>query len=97
MAVSAKVGRPYRVAVMDFRHDPEQELYDKFYKACRELTYPDMTVVGRAFGVHWITVWRWKAGQTFPKQGIALQLIAWIEEGKPTKIVTQAEAAASMF
>ena len=98
MAVSSKVGRPYHVADIDFRHDPDQELYDEFYQACRTLTYCDMRLLGKAFGVHWITVWRWKAGQVFPmRKGIARQLIDWVVNGKPQKTVTQAEAADTMF
>ena len=97
MAVSAKVGRPYRVPDIDLKHDPEQELYDQFYEACRQLTYDDMILLGRFFGIHWITVWRWKAGHTFPKQGAAMQVILWVNDGKPTKTVTQAEAADTMF
>jgi len=97
MAVSSKVGRPYRVPDIDLRYDPNQELYDRFYEACRTLSYSDMKLLGRFFGLNWITIWRWKAGKTFPTQTIASQVILWVSTGKPLKTVTQAEAANSMF
>jgi hypothetical protein len=98
MAVSCKVGRPYHVADIDFRHDPDQELYDRFYEACRDLSYFDTVLLGRALGVALNTIRLWKAGQTFPaRRGIAQQVIDWVTRGKPEKVITQAERAKAIF
>jgi hypothetical protein len=98
MAVSCNVGRPYHVADIDFSHDPEQELYDRFYEVCRGFSYFDTVLLSRALGVALNTIRLWKAGQTFPaRRGTAMWVIAWVESGKPQRVVTQAQAAASMF
>jgi hypothetical protein len=98
MAVSCKVGRPYHVADIPFGKDPTQELYDKFYAACRELCYFDTVVLSRALGVSLVTIRLWKAGKRFPgREATARLVIDWVDRGKPQRIVTQAEAAASMF
>lgn len=98
MAVSCKVGRPYHVADIDFNSDPDQELYDDFYKACADLHYFDTVVLSRALGVSVVTVRLWKAGKTFPmRRGMAFQIIDWVNKGKPQKTITQAEAANTMF
>lgn len=98
MAASCKVGRPYHVADIDFKQDPDQELYDKFYAACAQLCYFDTVVLSRALGYSVVTIRLWKAGKTFPaRRGIAMQVISWVEAGKPQKTITQAEAANSIF
>jgi len=98
MAASAKVGRPYHVADIDFSNDPDQDLYDEFYTACRGLRYFDTVVLGRALGVSLVTIRLWKAGKTFPqRRGTAMLVISWVKAGKPQRTVTQAEAATSMF
>lgn len=98
MAVSCKVGRPYHVADIPFGKDSSQELYDRFYTACRELHYFDTVVLSRTLGVSLVTIRLWKAGKKFPgREATARLVIDWIEAGKPTKTITQAEAAASIF
>lgn len=98
MAVSCKVGRPYHVADIDFSQDPDQDLYDEFYKACSELHYMDTLVLSRALGVSIVTVRLWKAGKSFPmRRGMAFLVIEWVKKGKPQKTITQAEAANTIF
>jgi len=98
MAVSCNVGRPRRIAVIDFTKDPDQELYDKFYDACHKLECRDMVPLARALQVSVRSVWRWKAGQGFPAtKGTAMLVIMWVNNGKPTTELTQAQIAAGMF
>lgn len=98
MAVSYKVGRPYHIADISFNKDPDQELYDRFYKACRDLRYFETVVLARALQISVRTVRNWKAGRCFPTtRGTAILIIDWVERGKPQKMVSQAEASEGMF
>jgi hypothetical protein len=98
MAVNCKVGRPYHVADICFAKDPDRELYDQFYRACRNLTYSETVILARAVKVDVRTVRRWQAGQYFPsRRGTAVLIIGWVDRGKPQKMITQAELAAGMF
>lgn len=94
MAVSSRVGRPYQVADIDLVHDPDLELYDRFFSACSDLRYSDTVVLARTLGIQVRTIRNWKAGATFPpRKGVATLVIVWVKNGKPRKIVTQAGAA----
>ena len=98
MAVSYKVGRPYRVADIDFSKDPDQELYDRFFRACQDLRYFETVVLAKACRVDVRTVRRWKEGKNFPTtRGTAILVIDWVNRGKPEKIITQAEIARGML
>ena len=98
MALGCKVGRPYHTADIDFRHDPDRELYARFYAACDKLHYFDTVMLSRALGVNVVTIRLWKAHKTFPnRRGVAHQVIDWVSRGKPERIVKQAEAAGGMF
>ena len=98
MGVSCKVGRPYHRADIDFRHDPDEELYERFYRACDTLRYFDTVLLSRTLGVHLVTIRLWKAHKTFPsRRGMAHQVIAWVNNGKPQLVITQAQHAAGMF
>lgn len=90
MAISDKVGRPRRIADIDFRHDPEQELYDRFYAACRTLGWSEIWELAGALQVNLSTVKYWRLGKYFPAtRGMAMHVIHWVERGKPTKMVTR--------
>jgi hypothetical protein len=97
MAVGAR-GRPVCVAAIDLTHDPDQVLYEEFYRACQSLDYADMRRLAKALGLDERAVRLWKNGQTFPAtRGTAWRVIQWVRQGKPIKLRTQAEIAASMY
>lgn len=98
MAVSCKAGRPYHVADIDFGKDPDQDLYDQFYRACRTLSYSETVFLARACRVDVRSVRRWQSGKYFARRpGMAILVIDWVNNGKPQKMITQAEDAAGMF
>lgn len=98
MAVSYKVGRPYHIADIDFSKDPDQELYDRFFEACRDLRYFETVVLAKACRVDIRTVRRWKEGKNFPTtRGTAILVIDWVNRGKPMKIITQAADSTAML
>lgn len=98
MAISCKVGRPYHVADISFSHDPDRELYDRFYKVCRLLSYFETVMLARAVRVDVRTVRRWQSGRYFPaRRGTAILIIGWADRGKPQRTITQEELAAGMF
>ena len=98
MAVNCKVGRPYHIADIDFRHDPDQELYDRFFEACRGLCYFETVVLAKALRVNVRTVRRWKEGRNFPTtRGTAMLVISWVNSGKPMKIISQAANSTAML
>ena len=79
-------GRPRYVADIDFAHDPDQELYDRFYEACREFCYRDVMALSRGLKVTPRTIYNWKNGKTFPiVRGTALMVIDWVAGGKRMK------------
>jgi len=94
--VYEKRGRPHYVADIDFSTDSELEFWDKFYSACADFKYRDVMAVSRAFSINPNTVERWKYKITFPRKGIAQQVIDWINRGKPM-ILNQPGAKPGMF
>lgn len=98
MGISGRVGRPYVVADIDMSIDPDLELYDQFYEACSELSYPDQRALARTLGFGTRTIRNWKAGITFPpRNGIASRVILWVGSGKPKRIISQAGAAGGVL
>jgi hypothetical protein len=98
MAISSKVGRPVCIAAIDFSYDLDQELYDRFYKACRTLNCCDIPKLAKALKISERGVWYWKEGKRFPEtRGTAGWVIRWVEEGKPIEFRTQAQIAASVY
>lgn len=98
MGVRTKSGRPIWEADLDWQDNPGQEIYDQFYEACRGLNYLDMRMLAKAFRLTLTAVVDWKSGRRFPP-GLEspLLLIRWVERGKPLRMRTQADIAASML
>jgi len=87
MAVNTR-GRPICRAVIDFRDDPDQELYKRFYEVCRTLSCSDMRKLARGLRVTLSTVYFWKQGRSFPMaEGTARLVMGWVERGKPIEFV----------
>lgn len=98
MAVNGKAGRPVSEADIDWGHSPGQELYNRFYEACRTLNYGDMCNLAKAFKVSLAAVMLWKSGKRFPvNKDIPFFIIGWVEAGKPVRTRTQAEIASNML
>lgn len=98
MAVAcANRGRPRFVAVIDFSNDVELAFWDMFYSACSAFRYRDIVALSRAFGVSTTTVENWKYRITFPRKGIAQQIIDWVNNGKPMKTVLPSKTSNDMF
>jgi hypothetical protein len=88
MAISLKrPGRPCLVAVINFSGDPDYPFWDEFYKVCSSFHYAEIMALSRAFGLSPRTVENWKYRISFPRNGIAQQVVAWVEQGKPMKKV----------
>ena len=98
MAISiSRAGRPYVVADIDFSNDAELALWDEFYEACADFHYAEIMALSRAFGVSPITVERWKYRLTFPRKGIAQQVIDWVNRGKPMRKVSPSQTKSDML
>lgn len=89
MAVSNKVGRPRYVA--DIKDtNPAQYYCNKFYKACRKLSYHEMSALAQYLGMEVRTMYRWRAGESFPRElNTMLVVIRWVRDNKP--IITQSQ------
>jgi hypothetical protein len=86
------------MAAIDFRLDPSQELYDRFYKACQALDYSDIRRLARTLGIDESTIKYWKQTKTFPvTRGTAKRVIQWVNQGKPVEFKTQAQIAAAIY
>jgi len=79
-------GRPRYVADLDFSHDSEFKLWDKFYAACEDLRYREIMGLSRALGCNERTIESWKYRERAPRYGTMAQVIAWVEAGKPMKL-----------
>ena len=88
-------GRPCSVAEIPFSNERKVKLLQEFYGACATFRYPEIMAVSRALGVHRATVERWKYQLTFPRWDIAVDVIEWVRQGKPTKVVPPSEALAA--
>lgn len=97
MAVNTR-GRPICMAAIDFANDPDKELYDKFYEACKTLSCSDIRKLARALDINECTIRYWRKTKTFPvTRGTARRVIQWVEEGKPVEFRTQAQIATSSY
>jgi len=98
MAVScSRAGRPCLVADIDFSKDTELAFWDRFYEVCADFRYAEVMGVSRALGVSARTVENWKYKLTFPRKGIAQQVIDWVEQGKPMKRVLPGQTVSDML
>lgn len=95
--VSVKGGRPRFVADIDFSNDTELAFWDVFYNACAAFRYRDIMALSRALGVGARTVENWKYKLTFPRKGIAQQVIDWDSNGRPMKTVQPSRTPNDMF
>jgi len=78
-------GRPHLVAIVPFQNQQKVALLDKFYAIVSTFRYQEVMAVSRGMGVHPRTVDRWKYRESFPRWDVALDVIAWYEQGKPVK------------
>ena len=94
---TARAGRPYAVAEIPFQNERKVGLLDEFYDACSSFHYREIMAVSRALRVQPCTVERWKYKETFPRWDIAVDVIEWVNQGKPIRLVSQSETPSSMF
>ena len=93
----ARCGRPYAVAEIPFQNDRKVGLLEEFYGVCSTFHYLEIMAVSRALGVQPFTVERWKYKMTFPRWDIAIDVIEWVNRGKPIRKVSQSESPAGML
>lgn len=78
-------GRPRYVAQLEMK-DPVAPYYDSFYNACETLRYRDIMALSRALHVHSRTVEAWKYREKRPGFRKLMEVLAWIEAGKPMRL-----------
>lgn len=89
-------GRPQYVADIEFKEDPAQFYYDRFAEACRPMSYRDMLALARWLKIDLRTVYRWRAGESFPRNiSTVLIVLDWVRIGKPIKQQSQKEIQAA--
>lgn len=94
---TARAGRPYAVAEIPFQNERKVGLLEEFYDACSTFHYREIMAVSRALGVTPVTVGNWKYKTTFPRWDMAVDVIEWVKQGKPIRLVSQSETPSSMF
>ena len=94
---TSRAGRPYVVAVIPFSNERKVRLLEEFYGACESFHYRETMAVSRALGVEPRTVERWKYKETFPRRDIAEDLIEWVKQGKPIRMVSPSESPVGML
>ena len=90
-------GRPYPMADMPFRLAGSGSIRDEFHDVCRSLNYHDIVAISRALRVTERTVEKWKYQERFPKQyEIALDIVDWVNRGKPVVMMLPPQSIAGM-
>jgi hypothetical protein len=98
MAVTClRGGRPYAVAEINFDNDRKLQLLNEFYNVCNSFNYRDMMALSRALGVCFVTVARWKYKITFPRWDTAIDVIEWVNCGKPIRLESSSRDEVSML
>jgi hypothetical protein len=60
--------------------------YDKFYEACDSLCYRDCVALSRYFNISLRAVYAWRRHLNFPRHiDTALNVIGWVDAGKPMR------------
>ena len=90
-------GRPYSVAEIPFRNARKVALLDEFYRICATFHYPEQMALSRALGVNDRTVRRWRYRESFPRWDIAIDVIEWVNQGKPVKKVSPSQSGVGML
>lgn len=98
MAVTcARPGRPRLVADIDFSEDTDLAFWDVFYSICANFHYAEVMALSRALGLTDRTIRNWKYRITFPREGVAKQVIDWSDRGKPMKKVLPPQTASDLL
>jgi len=88
-------GRPCAVAEIPFSNDRKVRLLEEFYDICATFHYPEIMAVSRGLRVSQNTVERWKYRLSFPRWDIAVDVIEWVRQGKPVKMVSPSQSPVS--
>ena len=91
-------GRPIVAAIISTVDDDEIELYDNFFRICKQLTFSDRLAISYGLGITFRTVDNWYYGYNFPKEkSIAKGIINWYENGKPVKKIDQCDSLQNLL
>jgi len=88
-------GRPCAVAEIPFSNDRKVRLLEEFYGICSTFHYPEIMAVSRGLRVTPNTVERWKYRLSFPRWDIAVDVIEWVRQGKPVRMVSPSQSPVS--
>lgn len=83
MASTTVMGRPGRIALLNFQPDRAIDLLEEFREATSSFSYSDVHALSRALGISTRGIEKWKYGETFPDFNVAYQIIDWVNRGKP--------------
>jgi hypothetical protein len=98
MAVSGlfnRGGRPRFVADIDHSHDSQLHFRYEFKEVCSAFKYRDIMALSRSFDIAPNTIERWKYGISFPRKETAEKVLEWVKAGKPMKMESPGQKAAS--
>jgi len=82
-------GRPFYVADIPFDVTTRIQLMTEFYQVTARFKYRDIAALARCLGVHTSTIEKWKYRVSFPRADIAMDVIAWVQRGKPMTLTYQ--------
>lgn len=90
-------GRPCAVAVIPFQNDRKVGLLEEFYAACSTFRYHDQMALSRALHVTDRAVRSWRYREKFPRWDIAIDVIEWVNRGKPIVLQSPSQTASNML
>ena len=84
-----KRGRPIQAAVIPFDNTRQLELLQRFHDAVRPLKHGEITGLALTLGRHRVTIERWKYQVCNPDPFTMMDVIDWVQRGKPSKRTPQ--------
>lgn len=91
-SIFSRRGRP-RLVAQTTSKDLVLPYYDNFYDACEKLRYRDIMALSRALNVHSRTVEAWKYREKKPSFRKMLEVMDWIQAGKPMELQPSSQEA----
>ena len=84
-----KKGRPIHAADIPFDNTRQIELLQRFYDAVKPLTHKEINSLAVTLSRHRVTIERWKYQVCNPDPFTMLDVIDWVQRGKPSKRTPQ--------
>jgi len=80
-------GRPRAVADINFDNNEKVAFIERFQSVCSTFHYHEEMALSRALGITDRAVRSWKYKEYFPRWDTAVDVLDWVDRGKPIRLV----------